>query len=45
VELAEGVRFMAELEVPPEDVHIGLPVRVGFTRVDEDLTMPVWRRR
>lgn len=46
VELEEGVRLLAELtDVPPEEVHIGLPVRIGFVRVDDDLTMPVWRRR
>ncbi len=46
VELAEGVRVLAELvDVPPAGVHIGLPVRVGFTEVDDDLTMPVWRPR
>jgi uncharacterized OB-fold protein len=46
VELAEGVRVLAELvDVPPDEVDIGLPVRIGFTKVDEDLTMPVWRPR
>jgi hypothetical protein len=37
---------LAELvDVPPDEVDIGLPVRIGFTKVDEDLTMPVWRPR
>ncbi|MFC4853623.1 bifunctional MaoC family dehydratase N-terminal/OB-fold nucleic acid binding domain-containing protein [Actinophytocola glycyrrhizae] len=45
VELEEGVRLLAELAVPPEEVHIGLPVRIGFVEVDDELTMPVWRRR
>lgn len=45
VELEEGVRFMAELAVPPDEVHIGLPVRIGFRCVDDELTLPVWRRR
>jgi len=46
VELVEGVRVLAELvDVPPDEVDIGLPVRIGFTKVDEDLTMPVWRPR
>jgi uncharacterized OB-fold protein len=46
VELEEGVRFLAELvDTPPENVHVGLPVRIGFTRVDDDLTVPVWRPR
>jgi uncharacterized OB-fold protein len=46
VELAEGVRSLAELtDVSPDEVHIGLPVRIGFARVDDELTMPVWRCR
>lgn len=46
VELTEGVRLLAELvDTPPAEVHIGQPVRVGFVRVDDDLTMPVWRPR
>ncbi|OLF06472.1 DNA-binding protein [Actinophytocola xinjiangensis] len=46
VELTEGVRMLAELVgVPPSEVHIGLEVRVGFSRVDGELTLPVWRRR
>jgi uncharacterized protein len=46
VELAEGVRVLAELvDVPPDEVDIGLPVRIDFSEVDGDLTMPVWRRR
>jgi uncharacterized OB-fold protein len=46
VELVEGVRMLAELEgVAPAEVHIGLPVRAAFRRVDDELTMPVWRPR
>jgi uncharacterized protein len=46
VELEEGVRLLAELvDVPPEDVRVGLPVRIDFTRIDDELTMPVWRPR
>jgi uncharacterized OB-fold protein len=46
VELAEGVRLLAELvDVQPEDVQVGLPVRIGFVKVDDELTMPVWRSR
>jgi uncharacterized protein len=46
VELEEGVRLLAELvEVAPDDVRVGLPVRIGFVRVDDELTMPVWRSR
>ena len=46
VELEEGVRMVAELvDTPAEEVRIGLPVRAGFVRLDEDLTLPVWRPR
>jgi uncharacterized OB-fold protein/acyl dehydratase len=44
VELAEGVRMLGELHgVSPEQVCIGLPVRVEYTRVDDDLVLPGWR--
>jgi uncharacterized OB-fold protein len=46
VELTEGVRVLAELvDVAPEEVEVGLPVRIDFARVDDELTVPVWRRR
>jgi uncharacterized OB-fold protein/acyl dehydratase len=46
VELDEGVRMLGELTgIAPDDVHIGLPVEVAFTKVDDDLTMPSWRPR
>ena len=44
VTLTEGVRMVGELlDAGPGDVRIGLPVRVAFVRVDEDLTLPAWR--
>jgi uncharacterized protein len=44
VELTEGVRVMAELTgIDPGKVHIGLPVRTSFIRIDEDLVLPGWR--
>jgi uncharacterized OB-fold protein len=46
VTLEEGVRLLAELvDVPVGDVRIGLPVKVSFVRVDDGLTLPVWRPR
>jgi uncharacterized OB-fold protein/acyl dehydratase len=46
VELDEGVRMLGELTgIAPDDVHIGLPVEVVFTEVDDDLTTPSWRPR
>jgi uncharacterized OB-fold protein len=45
VDLEEGVRMVAELRgVEPEAVRIGMPVTAGFERVDDELTLPVWKR-
>ncbi|GAA5145031.1 OB-fold domain-containing protein [Pseudonocardia eucalypti] len=44
VELEEGVRVMGELfGADPASVRIGLPVRIEFDRVDDELTLPAWR--
>jgi hypothetical protein len=44
VQLPEGVRMVGELPgVRPDLVRIGLPVRVAFARVDDDLALPAWR--
>jgi uncharacterized OB-fold protein/acyl dehydratase len=44
VQLTEGVRMVGELlDVDPERVRIGLPVRVAFDEVDAELTLPAWR--
>ena len=40
VDLDEGVRMVAEMTGP---VEIGDRVRVGWNRIDEDLTLPIWR--
>jgi hypothetical protein len=46
VELAEGVRILGELRgVEPERVRVGLPVRIEFDRVDDELTLPAWGPR
>ena len=48
VELDEGVRMIGELRdatggrLGDGSVRIGTPVRVGFERIDDDLTLPVW---
>jgi uncharacterized protein len=44
VRLPEGVRMVGELlDVDPEQVRIGLPVRAEFVRIDDALTLPAWR--
>ena len=44
VQLTEGVRMVGELiGTDPEQVRIGLPVRVTFVEVDDELTLPAWQ--
>ncbi|MEV3989595.1 bifunctional MaoC family dehydratase N-terminal/OB-fold nucleic acid binding domain-containing protein [Streptomyces sp. NPDC049837] len=44
IELAEGVRVISNITgVPYDKVRIGMPVRLEFLRVDEDLELPVFR--
>jgi uncharacterized protein len=44
VELDEGVRVLAELTgARPDQVSVGMPVRAGFQRIDDELTLLVWR--
>ncbi|MFD9071071.1 bifunctional MaoC family dehydratase N-terminal/OB-fold nucleic acid binding domain-containing protein [Streptomyces lasiicapitis] len=44
VELAEGVRVISQVVgVPPGEVRIGMPVRLEFRRVDEELELPLFR--
>ena len=44
VELAEGVRVVSNvIGLPPEQVRIGLPVRLGFEHCDPGLTLPLFR--
>lgn len=44
IELEEGVRVVSNLiDVDPPNVEIGLPVRVAFEAVDDQLTLPVFK--
>ncbi|MEV5607154.1 bifunctional MaoC family dehydratase N-terminal/OB-fold nucleic acid binding domain-containing protein [Streptomyces sp. NPDC052225] len=44
VELAEGVRIVSNVVgVPYDKVRIGMPVRLEFLRVDDELELPVFR--
>ncbi|MFJ9408900.1 bifunctional MaoC family dehydratase N-terminal/OB-fold nucleic acid binding domain-containing protein [Streptomyces sp. NPDC101393] len=44
IELAEGVRMVSEVVgVPYDEVRIGMPVRLEFQQVDEELLLPVFR--
>ncbi|MER0481401.1 OB-fold domain-containing protein [Streptomyces sp. Edi2] len=44
IELAEGVRIVSNVVgVPADKVRIGMPVRLVYLRVDEELELPVFR--
>ncbi|MER7516938.1 OB-fold domain-containing protein [Streptomyces sp. NPDC126499] len=44
IELAEGVRMVSNVVgVPYDKVRIGMPVRLDFLRVDDELELPVFR--
>lgn len=45
VDLDEGVRMVGEVvDVPVTEISIDMRLRVDFHRVDDELTLPVWRR-
>jgi uncharacterized OB-fold protein len=50
IDLDEGVRMVGEVvDAVPDpggdtDIAIGMRLRVDFNRVDDDLTLPVWRK-
>ena len=44
IELDEGVRMVSNVVgVDPDDVKCELPVRVDFERVDDEITVPIFR--
>jgi hypothetical protein len=45
VALEEGVRMIGNVLADPAGVRVGVPVRVEFERVDDDLVLPSWRLR
>ena len=45
VEMEEGVRLVSEMiDVAPEDLRIGMPVRIAFEAVTDEVTLPKFRR-
>lgn len=46
VELDEGLRMLGELVGIDDvsEVEIGMAVQVDFDRIDDDLTLPTWRK-
>ena len=46
IELEEGVRLASNVvDVPPEEMAVGIPVEVTFEKVADDVTLPLFRRR
>jgi 3-oxo-4,17-pregnadiene-20-carboxyl-CoA hydratase alpha subunit len=46
IQLEEGVRIVSNvIGMPPEEVRIGMPVEVVFVKVDDELTLPLFRLR
>ncbi len=46
IELEEGPRMTSNLvDVPPDEITIGLAVEVVFERVTDEVTLPLFRRR
>jgi len=45
IDLDEGVRMVGEVACAPEEIAIGERLQVDFDRVDDDLTLPIWRLR
>jgi uncharacterized OB-fold protein len=44
VQLAEGPRLVGHMvDCTPERMSIGMPVRVAFKPLTDDVTLPVWR--
>lgn len=45
IDLEEGVRMVGEVaDVPDTEIEIGMALRVDFRRIDDELTLPYWRR-
>jgi uncharacterized OB-fold protein len=42
VELEEGVRLVATVAGNPQDLAVGDAVQVGFDRLDDETTLPLW---
>jgi uncharacterized protein len=44
IDLDEGVRMVGEVvDVADDEVEIGMALRVDYRRIDDELTLPIWR--
>jgi len=45
IDLDEGVRMVGEVvDVADDEIEIGMRLRVDFREVDDELTLPIWRK-
>ena len=45
IDLDEGVRMVGEVvDLPEDELAVGLRVQVDYRAVDDDLTLPIWRK-
>ncbi|WP_370248200.1 Zn-ribbon domain-containing OB-fold protein [Nocardioides sp.] len=45
IDLDEGLRMVGEIvDLPEEELEIGLRVQVDFAPVDDELSLPIWRK-
>ena len=45
IDLDEGVRMVGEVvDVADDEIAIGMRLRVDWNRIDDELTLPIWRR-
>lgn len=45
IDLDEGVRMVGEVvDVADDEIEIGMGLRVDFRTIDDELTLPIWRR-
>ena len=46
IELEEGVRMLSNIvDMPLDEIEIGMPVEVTYVAVDDEMTLPMFRRR
>ena len=45
IDLDEGVRMVGEVfDVADDEIEIGMRLHVDFREIDDDLTLPIWRK-
>ena len=45
IDLDEGVRMVGEVvDVADDEIEIGMALQVDYNRIDDELTLPIWRK-